>query len=233
MLTLSQINIYPVKSLDGYSPARAVVERQGLQHDRRWMLVDDQGVFLTQRTVANMAFLRAEIIENQLLKIYEKQSPQHALTLPIEAIDATRLPLDVQIWDDVVRAQPVSAEADAWLTAFLGRPCQLVKMADNTERRVDEDYNTGQDIVSFADGYPFLIIGEASLADLNQRVGTPLSMRRFRTNFVFSGGTPFQEDNFQRFLIGEVAFLGVKKSYIVISKVILLWSFLLISLLLC
>ena len=90
-------------------------------------------------------------------------------------------------------------------------------MPENSERRVDEDYNTGEDIVSFADGYPFLIIGEASMNDLNNRLknGTnpesPLSSRRFRANFIFSGGEPYQEDQFSNFKIGEVDFKGVKK----------------------
>ena len=73
-----------------------------------------------------------------------------------------------------------------------------------------ENYNLGDDIVSFADGYPFLIIGESSMQDLNNRLGVPLSIRRFRTNFVFSGGAPFVEDSFKNFSIGDVDFVGVK-----------------------
>ncbi len=213
MLLLSQINIYPVKSLDGYSPNSAIVEKRGLQHDRRWTITDTEGVFMTQRTNGKMALLRATI-EGDHLKISEKKNPLNHLTIPVamHGHDIT-----VEIWDDTVKAAKVSEAADKWLSSFLGKPCHLVKMPEDIERRVDEDYNTGDDIVSFADGYPFLIIGEASLNDLNERLVDnnsseipPLSMRRFRTNFVFSGGEPFQEDQFKDFKIGDVDFQGVK-----------------------
>jgi uncharacterized protein YcbX len=112
----------------------------------------------------------------------------------------------------------VSPEADAFLSDFLETKCCLVKMPDVANRRVEEAYNTGNDTVSFADGYPFLIIGEASINDLNERLETPLNpdnqplvgMRRFRANFVFSGGTPYEEDNWRDFQIGNVAFIGCK-----------------------
>ena len=116
----------------------------------------------------------------------------------------------MKIWDDTVQAVRVSEEADVWLSAFLGKKCHLVTMPDTTDRRVDEGYNTGNDVVSFADGYPFLIIGEASMQELNTHLDTPLSIRRFRANFIFSGGQPFQEDDFKAFKIGDIDFIGVK-----------------------
>jgi uncharacterized protein len=107
-------------------------------------------------------------------------------------------------------AAEVSQEANQFLSNFLEKEVRLVKMPDTTERRVDESYNRGNDIFSFADGYPFLIIGEASMKDLNERLNVPLSIRRFRTNFVFSGGNPFEEDTFKHFTIGNVDFIGMK-----------------------
>ena len=213
MLQLTQINIYPVKSLDGYSPTAALVEKRGLQHDRRWMLTDTEGVFMTQRTNGKMALLQA-IIEDNALIIREKQGDMNKITIPIDTVlkndidEATTL--NVKIWDDTVQAVRVSEEADVWLSAFLGKKCHLVTMPDTTDRRVDEGYNTGDDVVSFADGYPFLIIGEASMQELNTRLDTPLSIRRFRANFIFSGGQPFQEDDFKAFKIGDIDFMGVK-----------------------
>ncbi len=219
MLQLTQINIYPVKSLDGYSPTTATVEKRGLQYDRRWLITDTDesnpeisGVFMTQRTHGKMALLRATIDQNTLI-ITEKHNPENFIAIPIEQEGDDIM---VQIWNDTVRAVTTSQEADNWLSAFLGKPCRLVKMPDNSERRVDEDYNTGEDIVSFADGYPFLIIGEASMTDLNTHLAkgsnpdSPISSRRFRANFIFSGGEPFQEDQFTDFKIGEVDFKGVK-----------------------
>ncbi len=206
MLQLSQINIYPVKSLDGYSPDSAIVEKRGLQHDRRWLITDTEGVFITQRVNGRMALLQATIEDNYLI-IKEKQNENNSIKIPIDAGGTTH---EVVIWDDKVKAAVVSAKADKWLSDFLGKEYRLVKMPEISERRVDEDYNTGDDIVSFADGYPFLIIGETSMKDLNERLEIPLSIRRFRANFIFTGGEPFQEDIFKSFKIGEIAFLGVK-----------------------
>ena len=212
MLRLTQINIYPVKSLGGYSPTTAIVEKKGLQHDRRWMITDTEGVFMTQRTNGKMALLEA-LIEDNTLIIREKDS-HRSVTLPINqtlknAQGETEF-FDVVIWDDTVKSVKVSKEADVWLSAFLNKPCHLVRMPESSNRSVDNNYNTGEDVVSFADGYPFLIIGEATMQDLNTRLDIPLSIRRFRTNFVFSGGEPFQEDEFKDFTIGDIAFVGVK-----------------------
>ena len=213
MLQLTQINIYPVKSLDGYSPIAAMVEKRGLQHDRRWMLTDTEGVFMTQRTNGKMALLQAIIQDNALI-IREKQDHSNSIKILIDAVltksDREVASINVEIWDDTVKAVKVSEEADTWLSVFLGKKCHLVTMPDTTDRRVDEAYNTGDDVVSFADGYPFLIIGEASMQELNMRLDTPLSIRRFRANFIFSGGEPFQEDDFKAFKIGDIDFIGVK-----------------------
>jgi uncharacterized protein len=218
MLTLSKINIFPVKSLDGYSPESAIVEKQGLQYDRRWMITEPNGMFMTQRTNGRMALLKA-VVENGILSIFEKKNPQNGIKTLVSS-QITEGVLEAEIWDDKVTSVLVNKEINAFLSDFLNKKCQLVTMSLNTERRVDAQYNTGNDIVSFADGYPFLIIGEASLAELNNRMrekntsNDPLSinmsMRRFRTNLVFSGGQPFEEDVFTHFKIGDVDFTGLK-----------------------
>ena len=205
-MQLSQINIFPVKSLDGYSPDSAIVEKRGLQHDRRWLITEPDGMFMTQRTNGKMTLLKA-VIEGDFLKIFEKTNPENAVKIGLDTEGSHRR---VKIWDDDVLASQTTDEADEFLSDFLGKSCQLMKMNVENDRRVDEKYNLGEDIVSFADGYPFLIIGESSMQDLNQRMGVPLSIRRFRTNFVFSGGLPFIEDSFEKFKIGDVNFTGVK-----------------------
>ncbi|UZR96401.1 MOSC domain-containing protein [Chondrinema litorale] len=220
MLQLSQINIFPVKSLDGYSPKSAIVTKRGLQYDRRWMITEPDGKFMTQRTYNKMALLQA-IIENNSLVIKEKQNEDNCIKVPFNIEGSSSF--DVVVWDDTVQAILAQNEINEWLSDFLGKKCQLVTMPESTQRRVDEDYNRGEDIVSFADGYPFLIIGEASMHDLNDKIQAnpknvnqnsthfePLSIRRFRTNFVYSGGTPYQEDEFTNFKIGGVDFVGVK-----------------------
>ncbi len=213
MLKLTEINIFPVKSLDGYSPKSAIVEKQGLQYDRRWMITDLDGLFMTQRTNGRMALLKA-VVENDILSIFEKENPENGIEMPVSSqIIET---VTAEIWDDQVASVLVNREANAFLSDFLNKKCQLVTMPATTERRIEATYNTGNDIVSYADGYPFLIIGEASLTELNKKIEerktteTPLSMRRFRTNFVFSGGQPFEEDTFTHFKIGDVDFIGLK-----------------------
>lgn len=205
-MQLSHINIFPVKSLDGYSPEKAVVEKRGLQYDRRWLITEPDGTFMTQRTNAKMALLKATI-EDDFLVISEKQNLQNLVKIGLttEGVDVA-----VTVWNDTVSASRTTTEADEFLSNFLGKSCFLTKMNDKNDRRVDEAYNLGDDIVSFADGYPFLIIGENSMRDLNERLDVPLSIRRFRTNFIFSGGAPFAEDMFKNFKIGDVDFVGVK-----------------------
>ncbi len=200
MLTLTKINIFPVKSLDGYSPESAIVEKQGLQYDRRWMITEPNGMFMTQRTNGRMALLKA-VVENDFLNIFEKGNPQNSVKTPVLS-QITEGVLETEIWDDKVNSVLVSHEVNAFLSDFLNKKCQLVTMPATTKRRVDAKYNTGNDIVSYADGYPFLIIGEASLNDLNNKIeeknassdplSTNMSMRRFRTNFIFSGGQPLR-----------------------------------------
>ncbi len=208
MLRLSQINIFPVKSLDGYTVEFATIEQRGLRYDRRWMLTDPHGMFLTLRNTPRMALLKA-VIEAENLVVFEKNRPENRRQIPVEAKGIART---VQIWDDTCIGEQLDDALDAWLSEQLGKPCHLIKMPDTTRRKTDDRYNpTGEDMVSFADGYPMLTLGENALADLNQRLATPVSMRRFRANFIFSGGEAFEEDTWAYFKIGDVAFKGVKR----------------------
>ncbi|MCU0406965.1 MAG: MOSC domain-containing protein [Ignavibacteriaceae bacterium] len=115
----------------------------------------------------------------------------------------------VVIWDDTVIGEFYNNQIDQWFSEIIGIKCHLVKMPETTRRIVDETYAKNK-IVSFADGYPFMIIGQASLDDLNSRLEDPLPMNRFRTNFVFTGGKSFEEDNWKKFKIGDVIFKAVK-----------------------
>ncbi len=203
---LTQINIYPIKSLGGISLQSSLVEERGLQYDRRWMLVDEQNKFITQRLHPKMALLKVEI-NNDLLTIKHKQnklSPLTILPLPYDEEE-----INVQIWKDNVTAIKYSHDANDWFTEAIGFKCCLVYMPDSTKRKVDPKYAKNK-MVGFADGYPFLIIGEESLNDLNKRLEEPLPMTRFRTNFVFSGGKPFDEDNWKTIKIGKMVFHSTK-----------------------
>lgn len=206
MYTLSEINIYPIKSLAGISLQSSDVEERGLKYDRRWVLVDDTNTFFTQRDFPEMALIKVAI-ENEGLKLQHKTKNIEALFVPFNFEHMKKG--DVVIWDDTVTGEFYNNQIDGWFSEILGINCHLVKMPESTKRVVDKAYAKNK-IVSFADGYPFLIIGQASLDDLNSRLEDPLPMNRFRTNFVFTGGKLFEEDNWNKFKIGVVKFQAVK-----------------------
>lgn len=210
-LILSEIFIYPIKSLGGISLSDSKVEKRGLQFDRRMMLVDEAGIFITQREFPQMALLKTKIVDNNL-EVTHSFSNQ-SIILPLNPnVDAMSGKIQVKIWDDDCEAETVSQEADEFFSEMIGTKCRLVYMAESEKRIVDpkRKYVLDNHIVSFADGYPFLIIGQLSLDELNRRLETPLPMNRFRPNFVFAGGEPFEEDDWKNILIGEIKFRAVK-----------------------
>ena len=207
-LTLSEIHIYPIKSLGGISLQSAKVEERGLQHDRRWMLVDKNGMFLTQREHPQMALLQVNI-KNDELEVSHKVKTIPSLQLPISSEQISGS-IVVNVWNDVVIAKNVSHDADLLFSEALGLDCQLVFLDYDSDRYTDRKYVDEPRQVSFADAYPFLIIGQESLNELNRRLKEPLPMNRFRPNFVFSGGEPFIEDTWKDFMIGKLKFRAVK-----------------------
>ncbi len=204
-ILLSELWCHPVKSLRGHRLSNAMIDRRGLVDDRRWMLVDADGRFLTQRQQARMALLTPEVREDGLLLT---QAGGEQLLVPYP-VDGERL--RVRIWDDECDAVRVSDAADAWLSDFLGQPTRLVRMADDAERQVDPTYARPGDQAAFSDGFPLLLISQSSLDDLNRRIGgEPLPMRRFRPNLVVSGCEPYAEDDWKRIRIGGIDFRLVK-----------------------
>lgn len=206
MLTLSEIHIYPIKSLAGISLQSAEVEERGLKYDRRWVLVDDTNKFFTQRDYPEMALIKVAIGDHGLHLQHERKNIE---SLKVSFDFDHSIKDKVVIWDDTVVGEFYNQTIDDWFSKILGIKCHLVKMPESTRRIVDETYAKDK-IVSFADGYPFMIIGQSSLDDLNSRMEIPLPMNRFRTNFVFTGGKPFAEDNWKKFKIGNVIFEAVK-----------------------
>ncbi|MBL0742403.1 MOSC domain-containing protein [Chryseolinea lacunae] len=204
-LTLSEIWIYPVKSLGGIRLQHAEVEKKGLRHDRRWMLVDLEGKFLTQRVHPVMALFK-QSIDDHHLTIHFKGD---VLSLDLHP-DYIPQPLSVTVWDDTVTAFEVSAHVSQWFSERMEMPCRLVYFPEDNARPVDPGYATPQDHVSLADAFPLLIIGQSSLDDLNQRLAEPLPMNRFRPNLVFTGGQPYEEDTWKHFTVGTTRFIGAK-----------------------
>ncbi|WP_207435822.1 MOSC domain-containing protein [Sabulibacter ruber] len=206
-LVLSEIYIYPIKSLGGISLTSAEVEERGLKYDRRWMLIDESGIFLTQRKLAGMALLQVSLAPEGLV-VTHKTKDIPALVVPYET-HSTRSTL-VTVWDDICFAYIVSPEANAWFSEVLEISCRLVYMPENSIRLIDPNYAKHNEKVSFSDGYPFLVIGQESLNDLNSRLEQPVPINRFRPNFVFTGGLPYAEEKWKTFKIGNVLFYGAK-----------------------
>lgn len=207
MTLIQDLFIYPIKSLGGIRVEQAYVTERGLQYDRRFMLVDAQHRFLSQREHPEMALLKTAI-EGQSLLIAHAQDPSRHVDVSLEP--ATGDTIRVDIWDDTCNAITVSAEADRWFSAVLGMECTLVYMPDSSLRQVDLQYGRQGDITSFSDGYPILVIAQASLDDLNGRLQDPIPMNRFRPNIVLSGKEAFVEDRMGSFTINGIPFAGVK-----------------------
>ncbi len=204
-MKLASIHIYPVKSARPIDlPASEVLPR-GLPGDRRWMVVDENGRFVTARQQPRLAMVETAF-DGDVLRL--RAPGQEELTLPLQPVAPQRT--RVTVWRDEVEAVLTGETADAWFSQWLGRPVRLVQMTDDIHRPVDPDYGRPGDEVSFADGFPLLLIGEGSLDALNRRLARPVSMRRFRPNVVIAGAEPHAEDTWVRIRIGEVEFAGVK-----------------------
>lgn len=206
MLQISQLIIYPIKSLGGIHLATATLTDRGLQHDRRWMLIDDNNRFLSQRENAQLALFKCALNESRLEVTYTADS--RSIHIPFKPLKQEML--NVVIWDDTCAGQLVSDEVDAWFTQKLGISCRLVYMPDDTQRQTDLRYTEMGTVTSFSDAYPALIIGQASLDDLNSRLTEALPMNRFRPNIVFTGGEPFSEDTMNHIVINGIDMYGVK-----------------------
>ena len=202
-MLLSEIWIYPVKSLGGVRLPVAEVQQQGLKNDRRWLVVDENGVFLTQRTNKQMAMIDV-MLHHHGVGLFDRFEPANQTIVPFTAI--SNEPLKVKIWKDEVLAFSVSDEADDWLSARLDRKVRIVEMRENTMRRMNPEDSENGELLSFADDFPFHLTSEASLADLNNKLQNPVEMKRFRPNFVISGTSPFEEDLWNYIKIGTLTF---------------------------
>lgn len=199
--TLSELIIYPIKSLAGIHLSHSQVTATGLQYDRQWMLVDNQGQFLSQRRLPKMALINTAITtEHLILSAPQQENLMLSLTPTGEDVIVST------IWHDQCAARSVSLNADLWFSDFLGTDCRLVYLPDDVIRPVDTQYAQATDQVGFADGFPFLIIAENSLVALNQAMQLDLSMNRFRPNLVIAGCESYAEDSWREIRIGDIDF---------------------------
>jgi len=203
---LSSLYRFPLKSAAGESLQRCASDSLGLLGDRRWMVVAaGTGRFLTQRILPRMALLQAHWQGDTALKLAAPGMPELLVRVPDDKTMRC-----VQVWS----ANPVIPDAGetaaAWLSDFLGQACRLVYLPEDDGIQVDLDYARLGERTAFSDGFPFLLIGQASLDDLARRVGRPLEMLRFRPNLVVSGAEPYAEDGWKRIRIGQLTFRVVK-----------------------
>jgi uncharacterized protein YcbX len=202
---LSAIHVYPIKSCAALSPVQCEVEARGLAQDRRWMIVDPDGRFVTGRQLPRTVLIRAQPVPGGL-RLDAAGQPTLDVALPTSTASRRA----VTVWKDELTAADAGDDAAAWLSAMLERPVRLVHMDAAAARPVDPARARAGDEVSFADGYPLLLISQAALDGLNARLAMPLPMLRFRPNLVIQGSAPHAEDEWGRIRIGAIEFEGVK-----------------------
>jgi uncharacterized protein YcbX len=206
MITISSLIYYPIKACRGFEVESVCVERMGLEHDRRMMVVTPDGEFLTQREFPRLALVTPKLDHGVL----ELSAPSFdSLQLGIQTSGS---PLSVSIWRSKnVKAIDQGEEAAQWFSDWLGTEVRLVHFADGYVRHVSREYAVNHDDhTGFADGYPILLTSEEGLQDLNSRLESPVPMNRFRPNVVVKGCAPFEEDSWNRIQVGDVELAVVK-----------------------
>ena len=206
MAQISQLYIYPVKSLGGIGLQQAQVTSRGLEHDRRWMLIDEHNRFLSQRSHPQLA-LFALAVTPVGIEVTHKPT-QASIIIPYQPQASEKI--TVSIWDDNCSATVVSEEINQWFSHILQINCRLVYMGNDDLRPVDPKYAGAEHITSFSDAYPMLLIGQSSLDDLNSRLNQAVPMDRFRPNMVIDGTAPYEEDLMTHFTTSDIDFYGVK-----------------------
>jgi uncharacterized protein len=207
MPRITGLFLYPVKSLRGCVVPQAEMDELGLVGDRRFLVVDPQGKHLTQRSLPRMARISTRLADNRLTLSTEESG---SFSVPTTSDPAAALRV-VSVWNsEGLRAEDCGEKVSAWLSNFLGLTCYLVRIGPAFVRPVLKSTARPGDLVTFADAFPFLLISEASLATLNDRIvenhGEPVPMNRFRPNFVIDGCDAFAEDSWSRVRIGQTVF---------------------------
>jgi uncharacterized protein YcbX len=202
-LIVSELAIYPVKSMRQVPVEKAVIDMGGLENDRRWMVVDSDGRMITQRQQSRLSLIQPELIEGGICL---QATGLQELKVEIPKQNHTT----VSVWNDRCNAYDAGNEAGQWLSQFLGVECRLVYFPGNEVRTVDQNYAQQGDRTAFSDGFPVLVISQASLDDLNSRMQEPVPMARFRPNVVVSGCEAFAEDSWKQLKIAGLHMRIVK-----------------------
>jgi len=204
--TVDSIWIYPIKGMSGIEQKSSIFNNLGLEHDRRWMLVDSRGRFMTQREIGQMTLFQTSIVKDKLIV---SNAEGQKIRIPIAAPEPWGR--RAVVWGSSCRVESYGKSVDEFFSDSLGRECHLVKMAQDFRRRIAPYYSVNPgDSVSFADGFPFLFTTTASLDELSERVGEQVPMSRFRSNIIIRNEIPFEEDTWRILSIGQTRFHLVK-----------------------
>ncbi len=204
-MQIDTITIYPVKALAGVARNSAVITEKGLQYDRCFMLIDASGKFITQRTHPQLTAFSVDVVDDRIQIGHPASKPVDFSAKPPENVS-----MNAVIWNDTVRVSTVANEIDQFFSDILGDFIRLVGMPSHSHRQVDLNYARTGDDVSFADGYPILLLGNASIEELNSRLDSPVPLNRFRANIGFTGAGAWAEDTWKSVKIGQTDLQLVK-----------------------
>lgn len=205
-IVVSALHVYPVKSCKGTELAEAYITKRGIEHDRSFLIVNEGGVAITQRDCPQLALVKPNIIDG---KSWRFEFPSKEPLTIIKTLHGAGT--ESQVWNDKCESVEQGADAAAWFSEITGVKSRLLCMRDEFVRGIDARYATAQgQQVGFADGFPFLLISESSLDDLNSKLEAPVPMNRFRPNIVVSGCHAFAEDSWSQIEIGNLLFDVVK-----------------------
>ncbi len=201
---VTELYIYPIKSLAGITVKSAKAEEMGFENDRRWMLIDVENQLITQREFPQLSQFYPEIKEGKIVVFHNDTSHEFLIEESLEE------PVFSKVWDDETKVVEVNKATSKWFSKQLGFECKLVKILNKGDRKHNSSRLNQTLNVSLADGYPYLLIGSKSLDFLNERLEEKITIQRFRPNIVINTELPHEEDFFEIFQIGNVKFKNAK-----------------------
>ena len=202
---VSELAIYPVKSCKGLALEQMFIGKKGPHMDRRWMVVDEKGVFISQRSAPKLAMVHTALDDRFLFLSVPAKMPF------MLGLNTKGSSCNVTIWQTTCMAYDMGDDVAFWLSDFISKKCRLVFLPDESRRQIKEKYDPDQTHdMGFADRLPLLLVSEASLTDLSERLGKKIRMNRFRPNIVVKTEKPYEEDTWKRIQIGALSFRQVK-----------------------